>query len=272
MFQSISTTTSRAQSRAARLRPSSGDQFDRLIDAIKGNQTGRVEAEARDPRARDAEATAPRRTRPVPKSRSYNPRGERDHPRPPLKCPSCSSGRTRWRAQTLLSKETRVPQSAGTGQLRMSPRRTGRSCRSTVSATLSGSTGARWRRLTIVVPVRRRRSETELSALRADVASEDVVDGRRSSQTDRSIPIDTHYGTKEAGDTVQVETVRPARFTRQRRAQRPRPRRARGAARAWTRQSSNPRKAPPGTPIAFPDPDEDYPTEGDPYPPPTPEA
>ena len=36
--------------------------------------------------------------------------------------------------------------------------------------------------------------------------------------------------------------------------------------------ASDPRKAPPGTPIAFPDPDEDYPTEGEPYPPPTPEA
>jgi len=34
----------------------------------------------------------------------------------------------------------------------------------------------------------------------------------------------------------------------------------------------DPRLAPPGTPIAFPDPEEDYPTEGVPYPPPEPDV
>jgi hypothetical protein len=34
--------------------------------------------------------------------------------------------------------------------------------------------------------------------------------------------------------------------------------------------ASDPRRAPAGTPIAFPDPEADYPTSGDPYPPPTP--
>jgi hypothetical protein len=80
-----------------------GDQFNRLIDAIKGNQTGRVEAEAQ------IHALAMRKQlRPDnevhPDISVYNPLGERDHPRPPLKCPMFL-GPYPLEEQTLLSKE-----------------------------------------------------------------------------------------------------------------------------------------------------------------------
>jgi len=81
----------------------SGDQFDRLIDAIRGNQTDRVETEA------EIHARAMRRQlRPevesCPQISVFNPRGERDHPRPDLKC-EMFLGPYVLEKQTLLVKE-----------------------------------------------------------------------------------------------------------------------------------------------------------------------
>jgi hypothetical protein len=61
------------------------DQFDRLVEAIRGGQTDRVQAEA------EIHALAMRKQlRPEndthPDFSVFNPRGERDHPRPQLVC------------------------------------------------------------------------------------------------------------------------------------------------------------------------------------------
>jgi hypothetical protein len=74
--------------------------------------------------------------------------------------------------------------------------------------------------------------------------------------------------SREVSDTVQVESVRPARTASGRRDKSPTPNEF-SEPLSVDPAASDPRLAPPGTPIAFPDPDEDYPTEGDPYPPPT---
>jgi hypothetical protein len=63
----------------------SNDQFDRLVEAIRGGQTDRVAAEA------EIHALAMRKQlRPEndthPDQSVFNPRGERDHPRPLLVC------------------------------------------------------------------------------------------------------------------------------------------------------------------------------------------
>ena len=119
-----------------------GEQFDRLIDAIKGNQTGRVEAEAQ------IHALAMRKQlRPDnevhPDISVYNPLGERDHPRPPLKCPMFL-GPYPLEEQTLLLKEITYLNQLEPGTYE-SPSQTAPACRSTSSRAFAW-TGARWRR------------------------------------------------------------------------------------------------------------------------------
>jgi len=80
-----------------------GDQFDRLIDAIKGGGVERVEAEA------EVHARAMRRqlhpeNETTPDVSVYNPRGERDHPRPMLRY-DFFLGPYPLERQTLLWKE-----------------------------------------------------------------------------------------------------------------------------------------------------------------------
>jgi hypothetical protein len=79
------------------------DQFDRLIDAIKSNSTDQVEAQAQ------IHALAMRKQlRPEndthPDVSVYNPRGERDHPRPQLIC-DMFLGPYPLERQTLTVKE-----------------------------------------------------------------------------------------------------------------------------------------------------------------------
>jgi hypothetical protein len=79
------------------------DQFDRLIDAIKGNSTDQVEAQAQ------IHALAMRKQlRPEndthPDFSVFNPRGERDHPRPQLVC-EMFLGPYPLERQTLTVKE-----------------------------------------------------------------------------------------------------------------------------------------------------------------------
>jgi len=79
------------------------DQFDRLIEAIKGNSTDQVEAQAQ------IHALAMRKQlRPEnethPDMSVYNPRGERDHPRPQLVC-EMFLGPYPLERQTLTVKE-----------------------------------------------------------------------------------------------------------------------------------------------------------------------
>jgi hypothetical protein len=62
-----------------------GDQFDRLIEAIRGGQTDRVEAEA-EIHARAMKKQLKPENETHPDVSVYNPRGERDHPRPQLMC------------------------------------------------------------------------------------------------------------------------------------------------------------------------------------------
>jgi len=81
----------------------SGDQFDRLIEAIRGGQADRVEAEAAiHAKAMKAQLHPVNET--CPEKSVYNPLGERDHPRPPLKC-EMFLGPYPLEAQTLLTKE-----------------------------------------------------------------------------------------------------------------------------------------------------------------------
>jgi hypothetical protein len=80
-----------------------GDQFDRLVDAIRGGQTDRVEAEAAI-HARAMKAQLHPTNEVSPQKSVFNPLGERDHPRPPLKC-EFFLGPYPMEAQTLLAKE-----------------------------------------------------------------------------------------------------------------------------------------------------------------------
>jgi hypothetical protein len=81
----------------------SGDQFDRLIDAIKGNQAGRIEAEAEIHALAMRKQLSPQ-NEVSPQISVFNPFGERDHPRPPLQC-EFFLGPYPLEAQTLLMKE-----------------------------------------------------------------------------------------------------------------------------------------------------------------------
>lgn len=81
----------------------SGDQFDRLIDAIRGNQTDRVNVEA-DIHARALKKQLHPENETCPGISVFNPLGERDHPRPPLQC-EMFLGPYPLEAQTLLTKE-----------------------------------------------------------------------------------------------------------------------------------------------------------------------
>ena len=81
----------------------SGDQFDRLIDAIRGGQADRVEVEAAiHAKAMKAHLHPVNET--FPEKSCYNPLGERDHPRPPLKC-EMFLGPYPLEPQTLHTKE-----------------------------------------------------------------------------------------------------------------------------------------------------------------------
>jgi hypothetical protein len=63
----------------------SGDQFERLIEAIRGNRTDQVEAEAEIHALAMKKQLSPSNDT-CPEVSVYNPRGERDHPRPLLQC------------------------------------------------------------------------------------------------------------------------------------------------------------------------------------------
>lgn len=80
-----------------------GDQFDKLIEAIRGNQEDRVEVEAAI-HARAMKAQLSPVNDVSPQISVYNPRGERDHPRPDLKC-EVFLGPYPLEKQTLLVKE-----------------------------------------------------------------------------------------------------------------------------------------------------------------------
>lgn len=80
-----------------------GEQFDRLVDAIRGNQTDRVAAEA------EIHALAMRKqlhpsNETTPAVSIFNPLGERDHPRPDLVC-EMFIGPYPLEKQTLLARE-----------------------------------------------------------------------------------------------------------------------------------------------------------------------
>jgi hypothetical protein len=81
----------------------SGDQFERLIDAIRGNQSDRVEAEASIHALAMKKQLRPENDT-CPEVSVFNPRGERDHPRPDLRC-EIAIGPYLLEKQTLLSKE-----------------------------------------------------------------------------------------------------------------------------------------------------------------------
>jgi hypothetical protein len=81
----------------------SGDQFDKLIEAIRGNATDRVSAEA-EIHARAMKKQLHPENEVCPQKSVFNPLGERDHPRPPLRY-EFFLGPYPLEAQTLLSKE-----------------------------------------------------------------------------------------------------------------------------------------------------------------------
>jgi hypothetical protein len=62
-----------------------GDQFDRLIDAIRGGQSDQVEAQAQIHALAMKKQLRPENET-HPDISVFNPRGERDHPRPRLMC------------------------------------------------------------------------------------------------------------------------------------------------------------------------------------------
>jgi len=80
-----------------------GDQFDRLIEAIRGGQTDRVEAEA-EIHARAMRKQLRPENETHPDFSVFNPRGERDHPRPQLVC-EMFLGPYPLERQTLTVKE-----------------------------------------------------------------------------------------------------------------------------------------------------------------------
>jgi hypothetical protein len=80
-----------------------GDQFERLIEAIRGNATDRVEAEAQIHALALKKQMRPDNEH-CPEMSVFNPLGERDHPRPDLVC-EMFLGPYLLEKQTLLSKE-----------------------------------------------------------------------------------------------------------------------------------------------------------------------
>jgi len=62
------------------------DQFDRLIDAFKGNKQADLEAQAKAHAEASHKLQNPQNET-CPQVSVYNPRGERDHPKAELKCP-----------------------------------------------------------------------------------------------------------------------------------------------------------------------------------------
>jgi hypothetical protein len=83
-----------------------GDQFERLVDAIRGNQSDRVETEA-EIHARAMKRQLRPENETHPDKSVYNPLGERDHPKPPLKC-AMYHGPYVYEPQTLTRMEVEL--------------------------------------------------------------------------------------------------------------------------------------------------------------------